>query len=346
MIMESNNPVRQIDFVKISKAAMKRKRLYIYSLPAAFAIACFIILSVPRYYTCTVKLAPEMSSLNASSLNDIASSFGFDIGGASGSNDAIFPEMYPELMESVTFRTGLFPIDVHTADGEINTTYYDYLANKQKAPWWSVVKSKISRLFAEKQPAGNGKVDPFRMTKRQKDVCDMIGDKIICDVDKKNSVISITVTDQDALICATMADSVRTRLQAFITEYRTNKAKIDYEYTKGLYAEAKKGYEKARQIYAAYADANTDLTLTSFKSKVDDLENEMQLKFNTYSSVSIQLQAARARVQERTPAFTTLQAASVPIKPAGPKRMIFVAAITLLTFVITTIYAAYKEDCF
>ena len=125
MIMESNNPVRQIDFVKISKAAMKRKRLYIYSLPAAFAIACFIILSVPRYYTCTVKLAPEMSSLNASSLNDITSSFGFDIGGASGSNDAIFPEMYPELMESVTFRTGLFPIDVHTADGEISTTYYD-----------------------------------------------------------------------------------------------------------------------------------------------------------------------------------------------------------------------------
>ncbi len=345
MTMESNNLVKQIDFVKIFKAAVKRKRLFIYSLPTAFALACFFILCIPRYYTCTVKLAPEMSSLNASSLNDIASSFGFDLGGASSSNDAIFPEMYPELMESVTFRTGLFPIDIHTADGKISTTYYDYLANKQKAPWWGVVKSKISHLFAEKQPAGNGKVDPFRMTKRQKDICDLIGDKIVCDVDKKNSVISITVTDQDALVCATMADSVRTRLQAFITEYRTNKAKTDYEYTKGLYAEAKKDYEKARRIYAAYADANTDLTLTSFKSKVDDLENEMQLKFNTYSSVSMQLQAARARVQERTPAFTTLQAASVPIKPAGPKRMIFVAVITLITFVATTIYAAYKEDC-
>ena len=48
-----------------------------------------------------------------------------------------------------------------------------------------------------------------------------------------------------------------------------------------------------------------------------------------------QLQAAKAKIQERTPAFTMLQNASVPTKPEGPKRMIFVLVMTFLAFVVS-----------
>jgi uncharacterized protein involved in exopolysaccharide biosynthesis len=65
----------------------------------------------------------------------------------------------------------------------------------------------------------------------------------------------------------------------------------------------------------------------------------MQLKFNTYSALSTQLQQAKAKVQERTPAFTLLKGAEVPIKPAGPKRMIFVLAMTILAFIVLTLYS-------
>lgn len=168
--------------------------------------------------------------------------------------------------------------------------------------------------------------------------------KITCSVDKKNNVIAIIIEDQDPLICATMADSVKNKLQYFITDYRTSKARNDLAYTEKLYNDAKSRYVKSRQTYASFADANEGLILESYKSKLEDLENEMQLNFNTYTMMSNQLQAARAKVQERTPAFTTLQSASVPLKPAGPKRMIFVAVITLLTFIGTTIKILYKEN--
>ena len=39
----------------------------------------------------------------------------------------------------------------------------------------------------------------------------------------------------------------------------------------------------------------------------------------------------------RTPAFTVLQNASVPVKHAAPKRMFNVAALTILVFIITSI---------
>ena len=134
-------------------------------------------------------------------------------------------------------------------------------------------------------------------------------------------------------------------LQKYITEYRTSKARRDVEYYKKLTQEAKIKYQKVRQLYGSYSDANVDVILESFKSKTEDLENEMQLKFNTYSALNNQLQTAQAKLQERTPAFTTIQGASVPTKPSGPKRMIFVLAMTFAAFIMITLYSL-KEFIF
>ena len=91
-------------------------------------------------------------------------------------------------------------------------------------------------------------------------------------------------------------------------------------------------------VAAAVADGVAGFIVTVSGTHRDELENDMQLKFQTYTAMSTQLQAARAKVQERTPAFTTLRSAIVPVKPAGPKRMIFVAAMLFLTFMGTAIY--------
>ena len=140
-----------------------------------------------------------------------------------------------------------------------------------------------------------------------------------------------------------MADSVKNKLQTFITDYRTSKARNDLHYTERLYTEAKNSYERARQAYGSYGDANTDVILESYKLKSEDMENDMQLKYNAYSALAAQLQTAKAKVQESTPAFTTLQSATVPIKPAGPKRMIIVLVIVFLTFIVNGFYAVIKD---
>ena len=72
--------------------------------------------------------------------------------------------------------------------------------------------------------------------------------------------------------------------------------------------------------------------------KLEDMENDMQLKFNAYSTINTQLEAAKAKVQEHTPAFTMLKGPSVPMKPAGPKRMLFVIFMLFLASLATTTY--------
>lgn len=192
----------------------------------------------------------------------------------------------------------------------------------------------------EKETIG---INPFRLSEEQTEIVKMIDKKISCDVDQKTLVITIEVEDQEPLICATMADTVKMRLQNFITEYHTNKARVDLEYNKMLYAETKKRYEKARQKYAEFVDANNDIVQQIFRQKLTDLENELQIQYNAYQQVATQLLAAEAKVQEDTPAFTTLQSATVPVKKTGPGRAKFCLVILFLAFCGTTAYIFNKE---
>ena len=155
--------------------------------------------------------------------------------------------------------------------------------------------------------------------------------------------MSITVTDQDPLICALLADSIKEHLQVFITDYRTKKSRIDYEHYRQLTEEARIAYDKARIAYANYADAHQEVFLQSVKTKKDDLENEMQLKYNVYTALNTRQEAAMAKLQENTPVFTTLTNATVPIKPAGPKRMIFVAVMLFLA-TCGTLFKLFKKE--
>ena len=336
---------------------MKQKKLYYKVLPIAFVLAAIYALSLPNFYSCEVKLSPEIqsSATGRSSLSVLASTFGVNIGqGAAGfGTEALFPTLYPELVNSTDFKTTLFDVPV-TIEGnkkkgekDRTMTYYDYLSKEQKKTWWSAaiggtIKAIVS-LFVDKKEEKET-IDPFRLTMKQTQIVKALDKLVVCDVDKKTMVITINVTDQNAVICANMADTVKNRLQNFITDYRTSKARVDLEYNRKIYKESKQRYEKARQLYAEYMDANHDVNLHTVLQKQTDLENEMQLHYNAFTTVASQLIAAEAKVQMETPAFTTLQSATVPVKKTGPKRAQMCIIFLFLAFLGTTGWILYKED--
>lgn len=331
-----------IDFAAIWAAIKKHKTLYYKVLPVTFVLVCIYTLSLPNYYKCVVTLAPEMGgkSGSVSSLASLASSFGVNIGGGSNpTGDAIIPTLYPDLMNSVDFKTSLFDAKVQRKEDKAPMTYYDYLMNEQKTPWWSGFFGMIKPERAKEQP-----VNSFELTKEQEGVAKAIAANVVCTIDKKTNVITIEVTDQDARIAAMMADTVKTRLQDFLTEYRTNKARNDLEYAQKLQKQAKKDYERARQLYVDYMDSNQDVILMSAQQKQTDLENEMQLQYNNYNALNAQVIDAKAKVQEVTPAFTTLQSATVPLHKDHPKRGQIVLICLFLAALFTTAWILYKEN--
>ena len=338
-----------IDFVKIIKTSWGRKKLFFKVWGITFALACLWIFPQPRYYKCDVMLAPEMASENVGgSLSSIASNFGINLGGAN--NDAIYPELYPDLLSSNEFIIGVLGTQVTTLDKSLTTDYYTYLSKHQKTNWLTQpfidATKAIKRLFTE-QPVGSAggakTLDPFILSEYDYIITEIAKKKILCYVNKKTEVITITFTDQDPYVAATMADSVKQRLQDHIINYRTNKARIDVMHYKRLADSALVEYNQAADKYSRFCDRNQNITLQTVISERDKLENEMQMKLNTYTAMNTQLEATKVKLQERTPAFTTLKSATVPIKPAGPKRMIFVAAMLFLATFVTIISINFKE---
>lgn len=341
---KTNNP-EVIDLRLVVKKIWANKRLFYKTLPITFVLSCIYIFSQPRYYTSEVKLAPEMeSNMGGGTLGSLAASFGIDLSDMQTS-DAITPLLYPDLMEDNGFVTSMFNIRVKDIDGEIDASYHDYLKEHQKQAWFTYPIDWLKSLLAKKEEsAGSASgFNPYHLSKKDNDLAEAIRNNIKIHIDKKTGVITINTKAQDALICKTLADSIKNQLQAFITDYRTNKARIDYEYYKKLAANAKADYEKVRRQYGASSDANMDVSLKSIELRIMDLENDMQLKYNAYTTLCTQLEAAKAKVQERTPAFTVIKGAEVPVKPAGPKRMLFVAGMLILTFMGTCFHIVKKD---
>ena len=331
--MEQNQHPRpaeqKIDFEAIGSAIKKHRKLYYKTLPVAFIIACLISLSIPDYYTCKVVLAPEASpASNSGSLMSLASSFGVNLSGMSS----------PQLMKSLDFKATLFPVKVKYKDRQDWMTYYDYLKNEWKEPWWN---DFFGLMSPPKQK--DTIVNTFELTGEQARIAGMINKNVVCKIDKKTNLIDIDVTAQDPYVAAMLADSVKTRLQAFLTDYRTNKARHDLAYAEKLYKEARHDYDRSRQLYGDFMDHNQDVILESVRQKQYDLENEAQLMFNNYTAVSAQLLAAKAKVQQETPAFTTLQSATVPLGKTGPKGNLIVLICLFLAALGTTVYVLSKE---
>lgn len=333
-----------IDLKKIVSILWEKKKTFLKVWVVTFILSCIWILPQPRYYVCEVKLAPEMGGEDVGgSLSSIASSFGFNIGGMAG-QDAIYPELYPELFESPEFVVGLYGIKVATKDGNLATDYFTYMKSHQKKnpltyPFlW--VKSKISSFFEAEDniPRGKGSdINPFMMNRKDFVLMQKIMKNIVCTVDRKTSVITINVKDQDPLICATMADSVKGHLQEFIIRYRTSKACEDVVHYQKMRDNAEQEYDAVMASYSRFCDAHQNVILQSFQSERDKLEKDLELKQNSLVAFETQLQATKVKLQEKTPSFTTLKSATVPVKPAGPKRMIFVIGMLFFATIITAL---------
>ena len=153
---------------------------------------------------------------------------------------------------------------------------------------------------------------------------------MLADVDKKTAITTLTVTLQDPKVTATVADSVVSKLQQYITAYRTRKAKEDCRYLEQLYRERQAEYYEAQQRYANYVDANSNVVFQSTLAERERLQNDMSLAYQVYSQVAQQLQVARAKVQEEKPVFAVVEPAVVPREPSGTSRKVIVLGLVFL----------------
>ena len=270
---------------------------------------------------------------------------------AGGEANALSFSKAADIVTSTPFILELINTQVQTLDGEMDTTIVAYLST-QKVPWWSSVMSLPSKaiggimsLFTSKETVVEEKpIDPFRLTPGQKGQIGAIQGIINIEPDKKSGMTKLSVTVQDPLVAATMADTVLVKLQKYITKYKTSKAQEDCNYWEQLYKERQKEYYEAQERYAKYSDANKNVILQSVRIEQERLQNEQALAFQIFSQVATQLQMSKAKLQEEKPAFAILEPASVPLYPTGTNKKIIILGLVFLAVAATSAWILFGKD--
>lgn len=333
-VQEPENDEQEIDWMDILRRIYAIRKTLYKAAGVGVILGIIIALSIPKQYTVTVTLSPEMSGDKASGgLASLASSF---LGGGSNNNsDALNVTLAPDIVSSTPFILELFNTRVQTLDGELDTTLVTYL-DEQKQPWWGYIKSApglaigaIKSLFTEETDT-TATLNPFQLTEKEAAKVKGLRQSILAEVDKKTAMTTITVTLQDPKVTAIVADSVVAKLQQYIIDYRIKKAKEDCAYLEELYKERQQEYYDAQSKYAHYFDTNRNIAFQSVRAEQERLQNDMNLAYQVYSQVAQQLQVARAKIQEEKPVFAVVEPATIPLKPSGTsKKVIFVGIIFL-----------------
>lgn len=342
-----NKKTKEIDVVAVVKVLMKEWRKIARYSAAGVVAGVIVAFCTPKTFTASVTLAPEMNSGGiglSGNLADMASNFGIDIGGKSAV-DAIYPELYPDIFATTDFLLSLYSVPVRLKEDNSEKTYIDHFKHDLKMPFWNYPKVWLAQLMSPKESA-NGKkggVDPFKLSKEDDQIIEGMRNSILCTVDKKTSIISISVIDQDPLVAAIMADTLQRRLQTYITQYRTKKAHNDYEFYKTLSHQLRMDYDRARELYTSYADGNQSAQLQSVVVKIEELENNMQLKYDNYKNSLELMRQAHAKIQERTPAFVIMERPFMPHKASSTPRIIIIILWIILFSIVGSAVVLYKK---
>ena len=172
----------------------------------------------------------------------------------------------------------------------------------------------------------------------------MLKSIINAETDKKTSMTKVSVTLQDPVAAALVADSAVVKLQRYITDYRTRKAQEDYNYLTKVAKETEQDYIKAQQRYSQFMDANRNVNLQSMKAEGERLQNAAMTAYQIYSQMETQRQLARAKVQEAKPVFAVVEPATVPLFPSSPKKMMILVVFVFLAVVVESAWILFGED--
>ena len=347
-----NDEELEIDLMDLLRKVIGiRKKIY-KAAGIGLIIGVIVAISIPKQYTVEVTLSPEMGNNKGGGLSGLAASFlGSGVSMGDGT-DALNASLSADIVSSTPFLLELSAMEIPVTKNEVMTlnTYLD----EETSPWWSyiiglpgMVIGGVKSLFTEEDEIASfdkTSQGAIELSKKDSKKIATLKKMITASVDKKTSMTSISVTLQSPKVAAVVADSVVKKLQEYIIDYRTFKAKEDCIYLEKLFKERQQEYYAAQKKYADYLDSHDNLILQSVRAEQERLQNDMSLAYQVYSQVASQLQVSRAKVQEEKPVFAVVEPAVVPLKTSGTSRKVYVLAFIFLSVCIVIFWNLFGKD--
>lgn len=267
---------------------------------------------------------------------------GFNFRTGSTQAGMISPELYPDIVENVEFQRELLyqPIYFDTFGREI--TLFDYFNEYYTPPFRERVYRGVVNytvrlpftlyglmrgLFQSQNEFGAALQEDvmdrevFILRPEFRFAMSMMKDRITLESD--GQLIEVETELPDPMASATVNVIVSDRIRDYVIGYRSEKARQNLQFVEELYEQAKINYEGAQFQLATFTDRNQGNLTARAEIERERLEDEKNLRFQIYSSISERLEEAKVRLQEDTPIFTTFQRPILPTTKESSSLLIF-----------------------
>ena len=348
-----NDEEIEIDLIGILRKIIGIRKTIYKAAGIGLVVGIIVAISIPKQYTVGVTLSPEMGGSKGGGLSGLAASFlGSGVSMNEGT-DALNASLSADIVSSTPFLLELSTMKIPALKG--GTMTLNVYLDEESSPWWGyiigvpgMVIGGVKSLFTaeDKDSITSVRVNQgaIELSKKESKKIELLKKKITASVDKKTSMTTVSVTLQNPKVAAVVADSVVRKLQEYIIDYRTSKAKEDCLYLDKLFKERQQEYYDAQKKYADYMDSHDNVILQSVRAEQERLQNDMSLAYQVYGQVANQLQVARAKVQEEKPVFAIVEPAVVPLNPSGTSRKVYVLAFIFLSVCIVISWKLFGED--
>ena len=347
-----NDEEIEIDLIGILRKIIGIRKTIYKAAGIGLVVGIIVAISIPKQYTVGVTLSPEMGGSKGGGLSGLAASFlGSGVSMNEGT-DALNASLSADIVSSTPFLLELSTMEIPASKG-VNMTLNTYL-DEEYVPWWSyvigfpsIIIDGAKSLFIEEDElvySNRTNKGVIELSQKESKKIEVLKNTITAIVDKKTSMTTVAVTLQNPKVAAVLADSVVKKLQEYIIDYRTTKAKEDCIYLEKLFKERQQEYYAAQKEYANYIDSHDNIILQSVRAEQERLQNDMSLAYQVYSQVANQLQVARAKVQEEKPVFAVVEPAVVPLKPSGISKKVYVLVFIFLSVCIVMFWKLFGEE--
>lgn len=336
-----------IDIMAMVRSLWAGRKTVIICTAVFIVLGLVAALTMKRKYTVTTVMVPQVSSRSNSSLSSLASLAGFDIGASNMGGSDLSPLVYPQIVNSVTYRKALLYTPLHYEKVDTAVCMYTYYKDIAKPSVIGIVKKYTIGLpgvilGAIRKPkpelelpseGADASPKPILISKDEEKLLKFIAQNVNLAVDKKEGYITLSVTGSEPIQTAELAMKAQQLLQQEVTRFRTEKAQDNLDYIQARYDEIKAEAESYQTQLAAVRDRSQEMSTSKARIEQERLQSKYNVANSIYGEMAKQLEQAKMQVKRDTPVLTVIQPVTVPVQPANSRAKTLVIW-TFLGFIL------------
>lgn len=363
--MDEQDEEDAVNLLDLYRAMRDNKGLIKRIMAVSLVLGLLVTLVSPTEFETEAELMPELQE-SGSQASELLQQYGGALGlgalqGSGGGDEEglIPPEVYPRIVQSLTFRYDLLNRQVRFTEPDTTITlfeYFDRYYSLSVAEWLARntvgVPGRIARALSDAEMPEEVRrqleEEGLRhLTYEEYKALQKLEGRVTASLNPETGVLVVTAEMPDAVAAARVCDIAIDMLTDYLKEYRTQKARNDLEFQTEQVEQARARFDSTQQALAEFQDHNVNLQSQTARAKVQKLRAEFDLAYDLYTTASQQQAEARRKLQEQTPVFKVIEEASVPVETSKPRRVLtlvaFLAAGMAVSYIFVSVRRIWEE---